>query len=160
MPRIAADEARQRPDAGARPDQDQRGETATGVKAGIAPQEGPDRIAALLDAGRPVPASAAHLESDSHWQKLAIAALIEEIYGHQLVLSRQVLNFADGKWDPEKAIMAWTAKNQAAVEPTDQLLSELWATEIDDLSMIAVASRSLSIWASTRSCLCRHRRCR
>jgi len=28
-------------------------------------------------------------------------------------------------------------------EPTEQLLSELWATEIYDLSMIAVASRSL-----------------
>ena len=88
-------------------------------------------------------AAADTLGADSHWQKLAVAALIEEIYSHQLALSRQVLDFADGKWDPEKAITAWAAKNKAAVAPTDQLFSELWATEIDDLSMIAVASRSL-----------------
>jgi len=30
-----------------------------------------------------------------------------------------------------------------AVEPTEQLLSELWATQVNDLSMIAVASRQL-----------------
>ncbi|MCH8237277.1 MAG: NAD-glutamate dehydrogenase, partial [Proteobacteria bacterium] len=92
-------------------------------------------------------AAAETMGADSHWQQLAVAALIEEIYSHQLALSRQVLDFADGKWDPEKAITAWTAKNQAAVDPTDQLFSELWATEVDDLSMIAVASRSLRAMA-------------
>jgi glutamate dehydrogenase len=45
--------------------------------------------------------------------------------------------------DPEKAVQGWIDKNKAAVEPTDQLLSELWATQINDLSMIAVASRQL-----------------
>ena len=35
------------------------------------------------------------------------------------------------------------ADHHDAIEPTEQLLSELWATEINDLSMIAVASRSL-----------------
>ena len=53
--------------------------------------------------------------------------------------------------DPDKAITAWSAKNKAAVDPTDQLLSELWATEIDDLSMIAVASRSLRAMADDGS---------
>ena len=45
--------------------------------------------------------------------------------------------------NPEKAVQGWLTKNRAVVEPTDHLLSELWATEINDVSMIAVASRSL-----------------
>ncbi|MDA0306843.1 MAG: NAD-glutamate dehydrogenase [Proteobacteria bacterium] len=104
-------------------------------------------------------ASAEHLSAEGHWQKLAVAALVEEIYGHQLSLARQVLDFAGkpggkpggkGK-DIGKTIAAWTDKNAAAVGPTEQLLTELWATEINDLAMIAVASRSLRAMADQGS---------
>jgi glutamate dehydrogenase len=88
-------------------------------------------------------AAADSIGADTHWQQLAIAALIEEIYSHQLTLANRVLDVADGKMDPEKAVQAWIDKNKTAVAPTDQLLSELWATAINDLSMIAVASRQL-----------------
>jgi glutamate dehydrogenase len=87
-------------------------------------------------------AAAEKLGSDSHWQKLAVAALIEEIYSHQLALARQVIDVGGGK-NADKAVKTWLKKYDGAVEPTDQLFSELWATEINDLSMIAVASRSL-----------------
>jgi len=83
------------------------------------------------------------MASDSHWQKLAVAALTEEIYGHQLALANQVLYFSRGGKNTEKAVQGWLQKNRVVIEPTEQLLSELWATEINDLSMIAVASRSL-----------------
>ncbi|MFQ5763654.1 MAG: NAD-glutamate dehydrogenase, partial [Rhodospirillales bacterium] len=92
-------------------------------------------------------AAAEHMDSDSHWQQLAVAALIEEIYSHQLVLANQVIDFADGKWDPETAINGWAEEHATAVEPTEQLLSELWGTEVNDLSMIAVASRQLRAMA-------------
>ncbi len=88
-------------------------------------------------------AAAETMDSDSHWQQLAIAALIEEIYSHQLTLANRVLDFGNGKLAPEKAIEGWINKNRPAVEPTEQLLSELWATQVNDLSMIAVASRQL-----------------
>jgi glutamate dehydrogenase len=88
-------------------------------------------------------AAAETMDSDSHWQQLAIAALIEEIYSHQLTLANRVLDFGNGKLAPEKAIDGWVNKNRPAVEPTEQLLSELWATQVNDLSMIAVASRQL-----------------
>ncbi len=88
-------------------------------------------------------AAAEGLGSDSHWQKLAVAALTEEIYGHQLALANLVLDFSRGGKNPDKAVQGWLEKNHDAIEPTEQLLSELWATEINDLSMIAVASRSL-----------------
>jgi len=81
--------------------------------------------------------------SENHWQQLAIAALVEEIYAHQLALANLVMDFAGPKMDANKAVDAWIAKNQAAVGPTEQLLGELWATELNDLSMIAVASRQI-----------------
>jgi len=94
-------------------------------------------------------AAAEHLDSDSHWQQLAVAALIEEVYGHQLALANHVLDFAGSNRDCDKAITGWIRKNQDAVAPTEQLLSELWTTEIDDISMIAVASRSLRAMTDT-----------
>lgn len=88
-------------------------------------------------------AAAENLASDSHWQKLAVAALTEEIYGHQLELARKVLDSTRSAKNAKKAIEDWLVKSRATVEPTEQLLSELWATDVNDLSMIAVASRSL-----------------
>ncbi len=90
------------------------------------------------------------MESETHWQKLAVAALVEEIYGHQLALTNQVLNSSDGATAPEQAIHTWVDKNHAAVERTEQLFSELWSTEFTDISMVAVASRQLRALADSR----------
>ncbi len=96
------------------------------------------------------------LEAQNHWQKLAIAALIEEIYSHQLALVSLVFDFTDqdGKGgkrrpDAETAVAAWIGNNTVAVERTEQLISELSATDINDLAMIAVASRQLRTLAET-----------
>jgi glutamate dehydrogenase len=83
------------------------------------------------------------IEGGSHWQQLAVAALIEEIYAHQLDLTSQVMDFAGGEKDPQKAIAIWSGKQKAAIDQAEQLLSELWSTEVTDLSMVAVASRQL-----------------
>ncbi|MBL6957545.1 MAG: NAD-glutamate dehydrogenase [Rhodospirillales bacterium] len=88
-------------------------------------------------------ASCENLEAESHWQKLAVAALIEELYGHQLALTSQVLDYAGTKANAEKAIGIWAEKNRVAVERAETLLNELWSGEIDDFSMIAVASRQI-----------------
>ena len=86
-------------------------------------------------------AAAGNLDSESHWQQLAVAALIEEIYAHQLALTNQVIDGVGFKGDVSEAVESWIGANAALVEPTEQLLSELWASEVNDLSMIAVASR-------------------
>ena len=88
-------------------------------------------------------AAAEFMEADSHWQQLAIAALVEEIYSHQLRLTERVLDSAGKSTPPKKAVEDWIAGNPGLVEPTDQMLSELWNVEVNDLSMIAVASRQL-----------------
>ena len=76
-------------------------------------------------------------------QGLAAAAPIEEIYDHQLALTAQVLDHAGGEKDPRAAISIWSDRNTGALERTEQVLNELGAMEINDLSMIAVASRAL-----------------
>ncbi|MDA0998763.1 MAG: NAD-glutamate dehydrogenase, partial [Proteobacteria bacterium] len=84
-----------------------------------------------------------HLGSGSHWQQLAVAALVEEIYSHQLRLAEKVLDFSKRGVPAGKALEKWLAAHPAAVGPTDQMLGELWSIEVDDLAMIAVASRQL-----------------
>ena len=88
-------------------------------------------------------AAAEVMDSHSHWQKLAVAALIEEIYAHQLALSNKVCDVAGVKVNARQAVEDWIAANAEAVAPTEQLLAEIWATEVNDLSMIAVASRQI-----------------
>lgn len=88
-------------------------------------------------------AAAELLDSDSHWQQLAIAALVEEIYSHQLALTETVLEKTAKGMSPADAVQKWISKNEALVAPTEQMMGELWNAEVDDLSMIAVASRQL-----------------
>jgi glutamate dehydrogenase len=88
-------------------------------------------------------AAADRLDTQTHWQKLAAEALIEELYGHQLTLSNHVLDAAKNGASPDKAIDAWNKRHHDSVGQTQQLLSELWSAAVTDLSMVAVASRQL-----------------
>ena len=83
------------------------------------------------------------MDVESHWQQLAVAALVEEIYAHQLALTKRVIDHAGIKADAITAVDSWVEGNPALVDPTEQLLNELWASEVNDISMIAVASRQL-----------------
>ena len=101
------------------------------------------------------------LSSQSHWQKLAVSALIEELFGHQMrltekvlaenVLTKNVLAANASIADPGRAIDQWIATSQASVERAEQLLSELWGGDIGDIAMIAVASRTLKSLSEGRA---------
>jgi glutamate dehydrogenase len=94
-------------------------------------------------------AAAEGLDASTHWQKLALDALVEEIYGHQLRMTTQILDFAGPKTAPEKALAQWTERNQEVVDQANHLLNELWSTGMSDVSMVAVASRQLRALADT-----------
>ena len=87
--------------------------------------------------------SAEKLPADSHWQKLASAAVIEELYAHQKSLTLRIMNGVKGD-----ALDKWVKENAATMEQMRQMLSELSASETVDLSMLAVASRHLSAISS------------
>jgi glutamate dehydrogenase len=82
--------------------------------------------------------NAEKLPADTHWQKLAAAAVIEELYAHQKNLTLRMMN---GSGDP---LESWSRKNTAAVDQMKQMLAELKTADPVDLSMLAVASRHLS----------------
>ena len=94
-------------------------------------------------------AAAEGLDASTHWQKLALDALVEEIYGHQLRMTTQILDLAGPKTAPKKALAQWTEHNQEIVDQTNHLLNELWSTGMSDISMVTVASRQLRALAET-----------
>jgi glutamate dehydrogenase len=81
------------------------------------------------------------LAAGSYWQKLALAAVVEELYAHQRDVTLGVLE-ASGR-SAGGAIEAWAASRRPAVERSRALLGELEAATAVDLSMLTVASRQL-----------------
>ncbi|GAB6052631.1 NAD-glutamate dehydrogenase [Magnetospira thiophila] len=93
-------------------------------------------------------AAAEGLKTENHWQKLAVAALIEDLYGHQMALASKVLECPKRVNDkPEEAIENWVELHQDMVNRTEQMLSEMWAGDKPDFSMLAVSSRQLRVLA-------------
>ncbi|ARJ66485.1 NAD-glutamate dehydrogenase [Magnetospirillum sp. ME-1] len=87
-------------------------------------------------------ASAEKLSGRGHWLKLAAAAAIEDLYGHQRDITGVVAASYPGL-EPDAAVQSWLEANRAAVERAETLLAELKAASHIDLSMIMVANRQL-----------------
>ena len=93
-------------------------------------------------------ASAERMGGRGHWLKLAAAAAIEDLYGHQRDITSAVLASQPGK-QPDEAIRGWADSNRAAVERAESLLAELKAASHVDLPMIMVANRQLRTLTET-----------
>ncbi len=87
--------------------------------------------------------NAEKLPADNHWQKLAAAAVIEELYAHQKNLTLRMLRGGGG--DP---LASWIKANGLTMEQMKTMIADLSASEPVDLSMLAVASRHLSALSS------------
>ncbi|MEM1400872.1 MAG: NAD-glutamate dehydrogenase domain-containing protein, partial [Pseudomonadota bacterium] len=95
-------------------------------------------IAWLRDSARTMPVA-------SHWQKQAVAAIIDDLYALQADLTLGVLKGAAGDKTAKDAeiIDRWINERAAPMERIDQLIAELKALSSVDLSMLAVANRRL-----------------
>jgi glutamate dehydrogenase len=84
---------------------------------------------------------AGKLSADGYWQRLAVSAVIEELYAHQRDVTLRVLSdtaaVADGAFE------AWCRSRQPVLDRSRALLTELEAAKEVDFSMLAVASRQL-----------------
>ena len=88
--------------------------------------------------------SASHLPSESAWDKLAITAIIDDLYGHQSDLTQRVIEAAAGDDGiDEGSIERWAAGRRSLVLQTEHLLAELQSVASPNLSMLAVANRQL-----------------
>ncbi|HLO78730.1 MAG TPA: NAD-glutamate dehydrogenase [Magnetospirillum sp.] len=87
-------------------------------------------------------AAAQKLAVGGHWQKLASAAAIEDLYGIQRDITTAMAAEAPGLAAAE-ALAAWIAGHRIAVERTDLVLAEVRAARQIDLAMLTVAARQL-----------------
>ncbi|PWC36664.1 NAD-glutamate dehydrogenase [Azospirillum sp. TSO35-2] len=77
---------------------------------------------------------------DNHWQRQAVAAIVDDLFAHQSALTVRVL---ESEGDEAAAVDAWIASRHLVVDRVEQLLAELRAQPAVDLAMLAVANRQL-----------------
>ncbi|MFQ5955660.1 MAG: NAD-glutamate dehydrogenase domain-containing protein, partial [Kiloniellales bacterium] len=88
--------------------------------------------------------AAATVAAESHWQKLAIQAVVEELFSHQSELTTRVLDTNAGAESAGDGLLDdWLAGREAAVNRADALMGELRGAGTIDLAMLAVANRQL-----------------
>ena len=88
--------------------------------------------------------AAATVPEDSLWSRLAVTAIVDDLYSHQRDLTARVLAAANGSGGgtPEM-IASWIERRGPALAQTDSLLADLRKAGSVDLAMLAVANRQL-----------------
>jgi len=82
---------------------------------------------------------AASVRIDNHWQRQAVAAIIDDLFGHQRELTVRVLE----QGGAEPSVEVWIADHRNPVERVEPLVAELRAQTVVDLPMLTVAGRQL-----------------
>ena len=86
--------------------------------------------------------AAERIELQNHWQRLAVGALIEDLYSQQRTLVNRVMDQAIGSLD-EKAITDWAEFNKAGVMRMSGLISEFRLSGNVDLAQLAIVNRHM-----------------
>jgi glutamate dehydrogenase len=86
--------------------------------------------------------AAGHLPTDTAWDKLAVTAIIDDLFGHQGELTSRVLSTSENGPSPEM-IEDWSQARRPLIARAEQLISELRASGNPDFAMLAVANRQL-----------------
>jgi glutamate dehydrogenase len=81
--------------------------------------------------------------SDHHWDKLAVASAINELYEQQRRITKIVLKNADLSEEPQTLVANWVEENHGSVERFNRLLYDIKASERHDMSIIMVVLRQL-----------------
>jgi glutamate dehydrogenase len=87
--------------------------------------------------------AAGSLPTDKVWDKLAVTAIVDDLFSQQSELTARVVSSVRKGGDAERAIDDWIAERRPLVTRTEQLLAELQAVGTPDLAMLAVANRQL-----------------
>jgi len=88
-------------------------------------------------------AAAEGLAADGHWQKLAVAAIVDDLYAHQSDLVTGVLAQAGGGAAADGGVDAWAQAHRTMVERAQSVLADIRSAGQPDLAMLAVANRQL-----------------
>ncbi|SCA55825.1 NAD-specific glutamate dehydrogenase [Candidatus Terasakiella magnetica] len=79
----------------------------------------------------------------NHWQKLAVGALIEDLYTYQSTLTYGAIEHHNKGADALDGLEKWIEQNQTVVDQTDQMLAEMKTTPGVDFAMLTVAAKQL-----------------
>ncbi len=84
--------------------------------------------------------AAGAMSADTQWQRLALAAVIDDMWSHQYDLTAAALK--SGKTGAA-AVEAWAAERAELTDRIEALLGEIQSAPTPDLAMLAVANREL-----------------
>ena len=87
--------------------------------------------------------TAERLSVEGHWQKLAVAAIVDDLYAHQSELVTRVLDAAVGTGVSNGAIDAWIKARAPLVQRAQGMIADIKSAGQPDLAMLAVANRQL-----------------
>ena len=92
--------------------------------------------------------AAESLSPPGYWDRLALAALVDDLYRQQRQLTALILKSAVGD-SGAAAVAAWTNAHAGAVARLDQLIGEFRTAGALDLAQLAIASRAIADLAAT-----------
>ncbi len=87
--------------------------------------------------------TARRIEALTPWQRQAVQAMVDELYGLQFDLVTHVMDAAGGVEAAEAVVDVWADAHKAAVARTEQMLADMRASGAPDIAMMAVAIRQL-----------------
>jgi glutamate dehydrogenase len=93
-------------------------------------------------------ASADNLPDCGPWQRLAIDAVIDDLYVHQAALTANIVGSA-GDLPAEEALAVWSDSRRHAVTRIERLLGEMRSAGSVDLATLVVAGHHLRALASS-----------
>lgn len=86
-------------------------------------------------------------DADTHWQRQAVAAIIDDLYSEQRTLTGTVLA-TKGRAIVSAAFDKWIAANQSLVDRNQRLIDDLRKSDHQDLAMLTVANRQIRVLAA------------
>ena len=88
--------------------------------------------------------AAAGFGAESHWQRQAVTAIVDDLYGQQRALTAAVIE-GSGRKSVSGAVAKWVAAHQGAVDRTRRLIDDLRKADSQDLdlAMLTVANRQI-----------------
>jgi glutamate dehydrogenase len=87
--------------------------------------------------------AAAKLPTDKAWDKLAVSAVMDDLYSYQGAATARVLATSGDGVPAETAVEEWAEKRRPVLARAEELLAELKTTATPELAMLAVANQQL-----------------
>ena len=81
--------------------------------------------------------------ADNEWQKMAVSAMVDELYDLQAALTGRIIDTAGGAMAADVVLEAWEEARDHDVTRANQTLQDLRRADGVDLAMLSVATRHI-----------------